>query len=58
MCICDLKVDEEKLITDGCWNSLWIERDKYDYLIVAAGEGIASMKIGYCPKCGKKLEEE
>ena len=35
MCICDLNVNEKKLITDGCWNSLYIERNKYDYFIVA-----------------------
>lgn len=58
MCICDLNVNEKKLITDGCWNSLYIERNKYDYFIVASGDGNAYMKINYCPKCGRRLEDE
>lgn len=58
MCICDLKINEENHICNGNWNSLYIERNIDGYYIVASGEGEAHMKINYCPKCGKKLEEE
>jgi hypothetical protein len=57
-CICELNKGEEKLITKGSWVNLYISRDNYDeYWIEAISDGRASMKIDYCPKCGKKLEE-
>lgn len=57
MCICNLKVNEENHICDGFWNSLYIERNKDGYYIVASSEGNVYMKINYCPLCGRKLED-
>lgn len=56
MCICDLKVNEEKRICDGDWNTLYIERNEDGYSMIAIGEGCVYMKINYCPKCGRSLE--
>lgn len=57
-CICDLKDKEEKLITNGNWVDLYIKLERKEYWIVAMADGNAMMKIDYCPKCGRKLEEE
>ena len=56
-CICDLKEKEEKRITHGDWVDLYIKLEDKEYWIVAEAEGNAMMKIEYCPKCGRKLEE-
>ena len=52
------KYGKEKLITQGCYNNLYIDKDEYDNLhIIAKADGIASFKIEYCPFCGRKLSE-
>lgn len=58
MCICNLKINEEKLVSNGNWNTLYIERQIDGYYIVATGEGNAYMNIKYCPKCGRNLEDD
>ena len=55
---CNVKYGKEKLITQGCYNNLYIDKDEYDNLhIIAKADGIASFKIEYCPFCGRKLSE-
>lgn len=56
-CICNLEEGEEKLIRRGSWNDLYLRLSNGEYRINAIADGIASMKIEYCPKCGKKLGE-
>ena len=57
-CLCDLKDREEKLITQGSWVNLYITKEHDEYWINAVGDGIAAMRIKYCPECGRKLEED
>jgi hypothetical protein len=54
-CICDLKEREEKLLREGSWVNLYISREHGEYFIVALSDGRATMRIHYCPQCGKKL---
>ena len=55
---CNVKYGKEKLITQGCYNNLYTDKDEYDNLhIIAKADGIASFKIEYCPFCGRKLSE-
>jgi hypothetical protein len=56
-CLCQLKDNEEKLITEGYWINLYIYKEYGEYFIKALSDGRADMKIDYCPKCGRKLEE-
>ena len=60
MCICqELKLEEEKLISEGAWVDLFIYRDKHDYYyITAISDGRADIKIKYCPMCGRRLLED
>ncbi len=58
MCICDLKNGEEKLICNGNWNTLYIERDHDEFYLVAKADGNVSMRLNYCPECGRVLNNE
>ncbi len=56
---CNIENNESKLIVLGNWNNLYIERDEYEnFYISAKSDGIAEMRINYCPFCGKKLGGE
>lgn len=57
-CICEVSESEEKLIDEGSYVNLYISRDEYGYWINAIADGRASMKIDYCPKCGRKLSDD
>ena len=57
-CICNLSEGEEKLISNGSWVDLYISLKDGEYWIEAISDGRASMRIDYCPKCGRKLIEE
>lgn len=56
-CLCDLNEGEEKLITKGSWVDLYIAKSYGEYWIKAISDGRADMRIDFCPKCGRKLEE-
>lgn len=58
-CICNLSKGQQKLITQGSWVNLYIERDCCgDYLLEAIDDGRADMQINYCPICGRCLTEK
>lgn len=57
-CICTLEEKERKLVSVGDWVNLYIYLNDKEYWIVGEADGTAMMKIDYCPKCGRKLEEE
>lgn len=56
---CNIENGESKLITKGCWNNLFIDKnDEGEVFITAKADGIATSKINYCPYCGRKLVED
>lgn len=57
-CICNLSKGEEKLISNGSWVDLYMSLKDGEYWIEAISDGRVSMRIDYCPKCGRKLVEE
>lgn len=59
-CICKkIEKGEKEYVSHGDWNSIAIERDEYgEYYIVAIGDGKAYLKLNYCPKCGRGLNDE
>ena len=56
-CICNLKQDEVKELSSGCFTSLNIYMEDEIYTLVAIGEGEASIHIKFCPICGRSLKE-
>ena len=59
MCrVCDIVVHESKLLREGDYCNLYLERDKYFYYIVGKADGNAILMIKYCPICGRELEKE
>lgn len=57
-CLCDLKEGQEKIISQGHWVNLYIAIEEGEYWIRAISDGRADLRIHYCPKCGRKLEEK
>lgn len=56
-CICyGLKEGKQKLISNGSYVDLYMRLLDGEYYIEAICDGRASMKIDYCPCCGRKLE--
>ena len=56
MCICEnLKNDYDTFLEQGDWNTMYIRKYYDEYFIRALGDGFVSIKINYCPFCGKKL---
>lgn len=62
---CDLKNynefednDFRLLIHSGSWTSLYIQRLRGHWYMIAIGDGEAYGNIKFCPFCGRKLEEE
>ena len=57
-CICGVHENEVKRIAEGAWVDLYINKEAEDYLIEAISSGRASLKINFCPICGRKLAED
>lgn len=59
-CKCiDLERGSERELVKGCFNYLYLKRNREDnYYIIAIADGVAEMKINYCPFCGRKLEND
>ena len=56
-CICeDLIEGVDRKIAVGDWNDMYILKQRGDYYIKAISDGYVSIKINYCPICGRKLE--
>ena len=45
-------------LTANRYRQIDIEKDKHNYYLVAYGEMPVRAIIYYCPKCGRKLEED
>ena len=58
-CICELIKEgcSEKLST-GEWNDIYMRKEYGNYYIEAIADGNAYLTLNYCPKCGRKLEED
>lgn len=58
-CICeDLIEGVDKEIEQGDWNTMYILKQGGEYYIKAISDGCVSLKINYCPICGRRLENE
>ena len=57
MCPCYLEIDDHVIISEGDYNSLFLERTENGYYLVVYENGTAYMKLDYCPYCGRKLLE-
>lgn len=57
-CICNLKNGEETHLADGDWTLLKLKKLDDGFYIEGWGDGVASMRINYCPKCGRKLSDD
>ena len=58
-CICEL-VEEgcSEYLLVGDWVDICIKKEDSKYYIEALADGNAYLKLNYCPKCGRKLEED
>ena len=57
-CICELvKEGFSEKISSGTWVDMYIRKEYGKYYIKAVADGNAYLKLNYCPKCGRKLEE-
>jgi len=54
-CICNLKGGQEITIDKGEYTVLMMKKRYGGFYIEAWGDGVARMRINYCPKCGRKL---
>lgn len=57
-CICNLEDGQKIIMDEGCWTYLKLNREHDGYYIEAWGDDVASMRINYCPKCGRKLSDD
>ncbi len=58
-CVCELvKEDYPEKLSIGNWVDMYISKEGDEYYIEAVGDGKAYLKLNYCPKCGRKLEED
>lgn len=56
MCeICTALKENKIYKIEGSWVNLEVKKMYEDIIIQAYGDGVATMKINYCPMCGRKL---
>lgn len=56
-CVCkELKDNCDTTIAEGDWNTMYMTKEGHDYYIKALSDGYVSIKINYCPFCGRKIE--
>jgi len=60
-CMCNLKENTENKIIVGDYCNLLIKKETWMkenyYYIIGEGDGRATLKINYCPICGRELRE-
>lgn len=58
-CVCELiKEGHSEKLSTGNWNDIYMRKEDGKYYIEAVADGKAVMRLNYCPKCGRKLEED
>ena len=58
-CICELiKEGHSETISIGTYVNIYMRKEYGKYYIEAKADGNAYLKLNYCPKCGRKLEED
>ena len=58
-CICDMaKEGYPEIISIGTYVNMYIVKKDGEYYIETKADGNAYLKLNYCPKCGRKLEED
>ena len=58
-CICSMvKEGYPEIISIGTYVNMYIVKKDGEYYIEAKADGNAYLKLNYCPKCGRKLEED
>ena len=58
-CICNMvKEGYPEIISIGTYVNMYIVKKDDEYYIEAIADGKACLKLNYCPKCGRKLEED
>ena len=58
-CICELiKEGHSEKLSVGDWNDIYMRKEDGKYYIEAIADGNAYWTLNYCPKCGRKLEED
>ena len=58
-CICELiKEGHSETISIGTYVNIYMRKEYGEYYIEAKADGNAYLKLNYCPKCGRKLEED
>ena len=58
-CICEIvKEGYSETISIGTYVNMYMTKKDGEYYIEAISDGKATMRLNYCPKCGRKLEED
>ena len=58
-CICELiKEGHSEKLSVGDWNDIYMRKEYGKYYIEAIADGNTYLRLNYCPKCGRKLEED
>ena len=57
--VCELiKEGLSEKLSVGDWNDIYMRKEYGNYYIEAIADGNAYLRLNYCPKCGRKLEED
>ena len=58
-CVCEIvKEGYPETISIGTYVNMYMVKEDDEYYIEAVSDGKAVMRLNYCPKCGRKLEED
>ena len=58
-CICEtVRGGHSEIISIGAYVNIYMREEHGEYYIEAKADGNAYLKLNYCPKCGRKLEED
>ena len=58
-CICEtVREGYSETISIGTYVNIYMRKEYGEYYIEAKADGNAYLKLNYCPKCGRKLEED
>ena len=58
-CVCELiKEGQSEKFSVGSWVDIYMRKEDGKYYIEAIADGNAYLTLNYCPKCGRKLEED
>ena len=58
-CICEtVREGHSETISIGAYVNMYMVKEDDEYYIEAVSDGKAVMRLNYCPKCGRKLEED